>query len=460
MASIERISDNTYRIVVSNGYDAFGKKLRARKTITIPDNLSASEKKKELNRQAVLFEEQVKNGKYLDGNKITLAQFIELWLKEYAEERLAPSTLNVYKTRIEKRIIPALGHIKLAKLQPNHILKFCNMLKEKNIRLDNLVLPTKQLLELLNQSNEKDVYKKMEIDKKTYDRLFTDKGITVTTAQIIADYFQMPVNKLFHIQNKNSGLSEKTIKHHYALLSSILTAAVQWQIIDSNPASKIPTPKVKKHKANYYTKEQVILLLSALENEKIKYKAIIYAEIDTGLRLSELMGIKWADLDMEKKQLTIDKERQYIPGYGIFEKAPKTESGDRIITLSDTTINILNQYKKNQIENKLKLGEKYFLSDYIFVHENGNPIFPNRPSVWLGDFLKKNNLPHIKFHELRHTNVSILISEGIDPVTVSKRVGHSDKNITLRIYAHAMESKDSEAAKVMDTIMNPKTKYK
>lgn len=266
----------------------------------------------------------------------------------HAEKELAPSTLNVYKTRIKKRIIPALGHIKLANLKPNHVLQFCNVLKEKNIRLDNLVLPTNQLLELMNQLDEIDIYKKIGIGKKTYDRLFIDKGLTMATAEIIADYFKIPANKLFYIKDKNCGLSEKTIKHHYALLSSILTTAVRWQIIDSNPASKIPTPKVKKHKPNYYTKEQIILLLSKLEKEEIKHKAIIYTEIDTGIRLSELVGIKWADLDIEKKQLTIDSERQYVPGYGIFEKPPKTESGERTITLSTTTINILNQYKKSK----------------------------------------------------------------------------------------------------------------
>lgn len=111
MANIEKRTENTYRIVVSAGYDAGGKKLRKYKTVTLLGGMTDRQREKELTRQAVLFEQEVENGTYLDGAKITFAEFAQIWLEGYAEKKLAPGTLKPYKMRLGKRIIPALGHI-------------------------------------------------------------------------------------------------------------------------------------------------------------------------------------------------------------------------------------------------------------------------------------------------------------------------------------------------------------
>jgi len=96
-----------------------------------------------------LFEQEVETGTYLDGANITFAAFTHKWMTDYAEKRLAPGTLNPYKMRLEKRIIPAIGHIKLAKLQPHHLMEFYNNLSEDGIRLDTRCTPTSALISLL-----------------------------------------------------------------------------------------------------------------------------------------------------------------------------------------------------------------------------------------------------------------------------------------------------------------------
>ena len=146
MASIEKRSENTYRIAVSNGYDSKGKKIRKYKTVKLDNSLTEKQKEKELQKQAVLFEQIVESGTFLDGEKITFGEFINKWLIDYAENRLALSTLNPYKMRLEKRIIPALGHIKLSKLQPHHLLEFYNNLAEGGIRLDKYYTPNELLI--------------------------------------------------------------------------------------------------------------------------------------------------------------------------------------------------------------------------------------------------------------------------------------------------------------------------
>lgn len=108
MAFYEKITDNTYRLVVCLGYDTTGKKLRKRKTIKIPDSLTPVQIKKELTRQKVLFEKEVLEGNFLDGEGITFSEFIKRWLKDYAEINLSPATLISYQQKLNERIIPAL----------------------------------------------------------------------------------------------------------------------------------------------------------------------------------------------------------------------------------------------------------------------------------------------------------------------------------------------------------------
>ena len=124
MAFIEKMTKNTYRIIVCLGYDNNGKKLRKRKTIKLKDTLSPKQIEKELNKQKYLFEREVLQGEFLDGEEITFSEFTERWFRDYAQINLTPATITSYKQKLEERIIPAIGHIKLCKLQPTHLLRF------------------------------------------------------------------------------------------------------------------------------------------------------------------------------------------------------------------------------------------------------------------------------------------------------------------------------------------------
>ena len=98
----------------------------------------------------------------------------------------------------------------------------------------------------------------------------------------------------------------------------------------------------------------------------------------------------------------------------------------------------------------MKLGTAWKNEPYVFVLDDGTPISPNLPYKWFENFLARHNLPKISFHQLRHTNASLLISAGEDIVTVSGRLGHADKNITLNTYSHLIKSKEAQAAAKMD----------
>ena len=128
----------------------------------------------------------------------------------------------------------------------------------------------------------------------------------------------------------------------------------------------------------------------------------------------------------------------------------KTDAGIRVVTASQTVMSLLRQYRNKQIEQKLKLGTAWHNEPYVFLHDDGKAISPNLPYKWFVNFLERHNLPKITFHQLRHTNASILISSGEDVVTISGRLGHSDKNITLNTYSHIIKSKEVKVASKMD----------
>ena len=163
-----------------------------------------------------------------------------------------------------------------------------------------------------------------------------------------------------------------------------------------------------------------------------------------------MAGIEWSDINLKSKHLDISRQRQYVSGYGTFEADPKSDSGIRGITISDMVVDMLKEYQIYQKTMRLQHGSQWHESNIVFIHEDGKPIFPNRPSIWFSDFLKRKELPKITFHGLRHTNASLLVAEGIDIVTLSGRLGHADKNITLNTYSHIIRSKEKQAANKMD----------
>ena len=449
MAYYEQRSKNTYKLIVAMGYDSKGKKLRKSKTIKLNDSLTQKQTKAELNRQLVLFENEVLGGNYLDGENITFEQFTRKWLKDYAEINLAPATLVSYTKKLESRILPAIGHIKLGKLQPTHLLSFYQNLKEDNIRLDGRYSPAQKLCDFLKPYSNPTIEKATGISFKTCKRIKEGKDTDYRTAQKLCDYYGFNINKMFKYSNDEK-LSEKTIRNHMGIICSILSTALKWNIIKDNPALRVEFKRAKKSKVDYYDDEQLVYMFKALQNEPLRYVAMVYLAIDIGLRKGELTGLSWDDINFENSTVNINKQRHYVMGYGVIVDKTKTEAGNRVVTASKTAMHILWLYKKQQLQDKLKFGSAYKNDSYVFLHEDGSAIAPHRPYIWFTNFLKRHNLPKITFHQLRHTNASLLIASGEDIVTVSSRLGHADKNITLNTYSHLIKSREARVASKMD----------
>jgi len=230
---------------------------------------------------------------------------------------------------------------------------------------------------------------------------------------------------------KKGTLSERSQRYYHAVLSSMLEDAMKWQLIASNPASRVEAPKVHKKQTNSYDEIQSAMLLEALLIEPIKYRILVTLALFTGLRRGELLGLEWKVIDLDKGQLAVIKQSQYTPETGIVDRTTKTEGSKRLISIPPSIVALLKEYKASQNEERLKIGNLWQKSDRLFTTWDGKPMHPDTVSSGFNDFLNRHNekmieeektpLPHIRFHDLRHTSASLMISQGVSLKNVSSR---------------------------------------
>lgn len=240
-------------------------------------------------------------------------------------------------------------------------------------------------------------------------------------------------------------------------MSSALNCAIKWGYIYNNPNKMVAPIKVKKKEIECYSPGEVEKLIEVLQNESIKYQALIMLAIDSGIRRGELTGLTWEDIDFENCTIDINKTTQYVAGVGTFEKGTKSETSNRKIYITNTTVQLLKKYRQEQLENKMLLGSKWGNSKRVFTTNEGYDMHPNTPSKILDIVIKKYNLKRINFHALRHTSISLQISSGIQAQIISKRAGHSNVSITHSIYSHFFDSGFKEVANKMDEFLHAKT---
>ena len=252
-------------------------------------------------------------------------------------------------------------------------------------------------------------------------------------------------------QNKRTGagLSAKTILEHHRLISTVLDQAEKEGLIPFNVAAKAILPKVSKREVNYFQPEQVAAIRDALEMEPMKWKMLTHLFLITGARRGELLGLKWDKVDFAGNKVYISNNILYTPDRGIYEDTPKTDTSKRYVTLPTETMQLLKQYKTWQAAERLRLGEYYQEHGFVFSQDNGSPMHPDSVTDWMNKFSKRHGLPHINPHAFRHTMASMLYFNGVDSVSISKRLGHAQVSTTANIYAHVMEAADQKNADIL-----------
>ena len=372
------------------------------------------------------------------------------------QSRCAPTTFDRYKAMLP-RINAAIGHIRLDRLQPHHLMQFYSNLEEAGIREDGKQRFKGDLREVLRaRSITKTAFAEQAgVSLAVLASITQGKNVSAESAKRVSDALGQPVGALFEPVGNDKGLSAKTILHHHRLISVILQTAVEWQVLFSNPCDRVKPPRVEHKEARYLDEEQAARLMEALESADIQNSTMIKLLLYTGMRRGELCGLTWEDIDFEKSVIHIRRSSLYLADKGIFEDETKNATSRRSIKVPADAMQALRAFRAWQRRQALQLGDQWQASGRVFTAWNGAPIHPDTVTGWFARFIKENDLPDISLHSLRHTNATLLIAAGTNLQTVAARLGHASVTTTGKIYAHTIQSADAAAADTLQDLLHP-----
>jgi integrase len=245
-------------------------------------------------------------------------------------------------------------------------------------------------------------------------------------------------------------MSASTIKHAYHVLKGSLDKAVLAGVIPRSPCTGIMLPKGQKKPPVVYDEAQIKQLIEAAKGTEMEL--IIDIELCLGLRRGELLGLQWDNIDFEKNQLHVVRNRVVVDGKSMV-KDPKTESSRRTVDVPVQLIQKLRQHKTKCLANRLRMGQAYTVTDYVIVHPDGKPIYPEYVSQMFTKLQNKAGLPKCRFHDLRHLCASIMLMQGVNVKVAQEHLGHKDISTTMNIYSHVLPSVAKEAAQKIGALV-------
>ena len=383
----------SYTIRVYRGYDSSGNRLKPYTMTYKPEpSMTAKQVEKELNRQAVQFEEKCMRGSVADPT-IKLCDFCEKYL-EIAKGTLSPTTYAFYQEQIRSLIVPALGHFKLKDITAAHVQQYIQQLSD------------------------------------------------------------MPIStRAGECSKSGARLSPSTVRRRLAVLQAVLKQAVKLGIIPETPAKaeKLTIPKVKQPKIEIFSKQEAAQMLACLEMEDIQFQTLIQLAIFMGARRGELVALKFSDVDFEQSKITIERAAVKLKGQKTIIKPPK-DYEVRTVTVNQSCLELIKLLRAEKAREAARLGTQWINGGWLFTTWNGEIMNPQTPTKQFSKFLERHGLRHRKFHSLRHTSATLLLYAGVNIKQVQGRLGHGDIETTNK-YLHVLEEADVEAAKALDIML-------
>lgn len=228
----------------------------------------------------------------------------------------------------------------------------------------------------------------------------------------------------------------------------ILGYAVNEDLITRNVAEKVKLPRRVKREVEALQLVEIYVIHEFAKSLPIKWRVIIHLLTITGMRRGELCGLKWEDIDWDRSRIRVRTALVYIPGEGVEETTTKN-GRKRYITLPAELMEMLHEYYVWFDQNREACGDLWVDSPYVFTGELGGYLAPDTVSGKFRKLEQKNNLPHINPHKFRHTAASLLFYNGVDPVTVARRLGHEQVSTTTDIHTHLMNEADQRSAELL-----------
>lgn len=380
------------------------------KTYTPPETWGEAKAEREAQRQAALFEEEIKKGFALD-NRQTFEEYAAYVIELKRRQGVKESTLERYNAMLAQ-IFPEIGYLKLSDIRPAHLNNLYTKLSKSGGRQDKGTATARTDIKAVIKAQKltrTEAAQRAGVSSCTLRKAFTET-VSRETAEKIAQALNKKPEALFTFERDESPLAAKTILEHHRLVSTILATAEKEMLVPYNAAAK----------ASAETEKKTAQLLPA----------------GNGARRGEITGLKWEKIDLKTGTVVIDRALYYSVKRGVYEDTTKT-SDHRAMKIPQEAILLLKQLRREQLETRLKNGDRWQENGYIFTQDDGKPTNPQTWTRWMSEFSKRHGLPHVNPHAFRHTAASVLIASGTDVVTVSQMLGHASVTTTENYYSEA-----------------------
>lgn len=252
--------------------------------------------------------------------------------------------------------------------------------------------------------------------------------------------------------NGQGGLTARTVRHHIVCLHTALQSAVKMGRLLRNPVDAVTMPRARHQEIRTMSESDIHLFLEIAR--PTQYYALFYTALFTGMRRSELLALRWQDIDLLLLNISVNRSLHQLKGGQIVFRQPKTDKSRRLIALTPSTAAILKEFQESQYKLREALGfSKPTENDLVFCQYDGRPFLPNTVSHNWIKLVRRAGLNGIRFHDARHTHASLLLKQGVHPKIVQERLGHSSIQITLDTYSHVAPGLQQAAANKFDDII-------
>ncbi len=246
-----------------------------------------------------------------------------------------------------------------------------------------------------------------------------------------------------------SGLAPRTVQHVRAVMSGLFATAMKWELIEANPVKGVETATAPRPELEVPTPDEAMALVEATEGTM--WHTPMLLAIATGARRSEVLGLAWSAVDIDRGRIQIVRNLQRVPGEGLRFFDPKSSRSRRMIVLPPFVLPHLRAVRADQAERRLVLGAGWADLDLVCERGDGQPLDPDSFSHATKRFMKKAGLdPAMRLHDLRHGLATALLEQGVDVAVVSAVLGHASPAFTMGVYQHVREGMVEQAAEAIE----------
>ena len=244
-------------------------------------------------------------------------------------------------------------------------------------------------------------------------------------------------------------LSARSVRTHHLVLHRALRSAVTRRLIPRNVSEDTEPPVPQDKEMRPMTEGELQRFLKELRGSE--YYEVLYTSLFTGLRRSELLALRWEDIDLQNGYLSVKRVMHQIKGRVIFCDT-KTKQSRATISLSPSNAAVLQNYKQRRVGEGIMLGRELRESDLAFAHYDGTPLLPHTISQYWRRFVNRIGMKGIRLHDARHTHATLMIKHGVNIKVVQERLRHARVETTLGVYSHVLPGMQEEAAKIFDEL--------